>query len=214
MNWRTTPILEPVRRHWRAYLIINIGYYGLVLLGTAYAFMRPQAQIELIGAIVDGFSAPPLSIARDAYLSGDVASAALVTFLVNSLLGAFAAITLPSLVIPFAGTFVGFYRALLWGVALAPTTPELARAMVPHSLTLVLEGQGYILAMLGVHVLWVSALPGLRSGISGFLSGYLAGLRRNLPIFTLVALVLAVAAIYEALELIYIVGVEPSGAGG
>ena len=189
----------------RAYLLINTAFYGLVVLGSVYAFLQPGVQRQMVQMIVEGFGAPPLSLARDAYTSGNVASAALITFLVNGILGSMMALTLPSLFIPFFGAFIGFYRALLWGVALAPTSPELARAMIPHSLTLVLEGQGYILAMLGVHILWTSTLGGLRLGMSGAVSCYLAGLRANLNIYRLVLLVLAVAAVYEAFEVIYLV---------
>jgi hypothetical protein len=78
--------------------------------------------------------------------------------------------------------------------------------MVPHSLTLLLEGQGYILAMLGIHLLWTSAFDKVREGISPFLSAYGAGLRANFRIYPLVAAVLAVAAVYEAFEVIYLVG--------
>jgi len=199
------PAFKQIRLHARAYLLINTVFYGLVVLGAVYAFLQPQVQRQLIQTIVEGFGAPPLSFARAAYTSGDVASAALITFLVNSFLGSLLALTLPSLFVPFFGTFMGFYRALLWGVALAPTSPELARAMIPHSLTLVLEGQGYILAMLGIHILWTSTFDGLRQGIPGAVSGYRAGLRTNVTTYRLVLLVLAVSAIYEAFEVIYLV---------
>lgn len=203
-----------VQRHGKAYLAINIVFYGLVALGTAYSFANPQLQRELTRTIVDSFGAPPLSLARDAYLSGNVALAALVTFLVNFFLGSLVALTVPSLLIPYAGVFLGFYRAAIWGVALAPTTPELATAMVPHSLTLVLEGQGYVLTMLGVHILWSSTLGGFGKGVSGMAAGYLAGLRANARAYLLVALVLAVAAVYEAFEVIYLVGGRAAGIGG
>lgn len=199
------PGLRLIRRHLRAYLLLNVAFFGLVAAGMAYTFVNPDPQRQLTGSILESFDTPPLSFARDAYLSGNVGAAALITFLVNTIFGSFIALTLPSLLIPFAGTFLGFYRALLWGVIFAPTTPELARTMGPHFLTMLLEGEGYILVMFGVHLLWTSALDGARSGLSGFLAGYRAGLVRNLWVYVLVALVLAVAAVYEAIELIYIV---------
>lgn len=194
-----------IRRHLRAYVALNGAFYGLVLPGTLLAFVEPEAQAALTRAILEGFSAPPLSVARDAYQSGNVPAAALVTFLVNSIFGAFATLTLPSLVIPYCGVVIGLYRAAIWGVALAPTTPELASAMVPHSLTLLLEGQGYILAMLGVHILWASVLAGLRNSSIGLSAGYRSGLRATWDLYRLVLLVLAVAAVYEAIEVIYLV---------
>lgn len=199
------PGINLIRQNFSAYVIINVSFYGLVVLGAVYAFLDPRAQQELTKSILQSFSSGPMSVAKDAYVSGNVAAAALITFLVNTFLGSVLALTAPSLVIPFAGTIIGLLRALLWGVALAPSSPELARAMVPHSLVLVLEGQGYIIAMVGVHVLWTSAFDGVRRGLRGFASGYLAGFRRNLDICALVAAVLAVSAVYEAFEVIYLV---------
>ncbi|MHB0869973.1 MAG: hypothetical protein ACYC5J_11020 [Chloroflexota bacterium] len=194
-----------IRRHLKAYLLLNGTFYSLVVLGTLFAFAIPEAQAALTRAILEGFNAPPLSLARDAYQSKNVPAAALVTFLVNSVFGSFLTLTVPSLLIPYAGVAIGLYRAAIWGVALAPTSPELARAMVPHSLTLLLEGQGYILAMFGVHILWASVLAGLRKELPGLGAGYLAGLRGYWVLYRLILLVLAVAAIYEALEVIYLV---------
>jgi hypothetical protein len=199
------PALDLIGQHMAAYVILNLAFYGLVGVGTVYAFLNPDAQQGLTQSILQSFASGPLSIAKEAYLSGNVAAAAAITFLVNTVLGSILSLTIPSLLIPFAGSFLGLFRALLWGVALAPSSPELARAMVPHSLVLFLEGQGYILAMFGTHVLWASALNGARRGLSGFAWGYLAGLRRNVLIYSLVVTVLAVSAIYEAFEVIYLV---------
>lgn len=199
------PGIQLIRQHLSTYVIINVSFYGLVVLGAAYAFIDPPAQQALTRSILQSFSSGPMGAAKDAYLSGNVASAALMTFLVNTFLGSMLALTVPSMLMPFAGTFIGLLRALLWGVALAPSSPELARAMVPHSLVLVLEGQGYILAMFGVHVLWASALDGMKRGLRGLAWGYLAGLRRNLYIYALVVVILAVSAVYEAFEVIYLV---------
>jgi len=41
-----------------------------------------------------------------------------------------------------------------WGLILSPSHPELAGPMIPHSLTLILEGQAYVVAMLAVWRLW------------------------------------------------------------
>lgn len=200
------PGVAQIRAHWPAYVFLNAGFYGLIGAGFAYAFANPEIQQQLMQSVVRSFSAGPLSYARDAYLSGNVASAAVITFAVNTFLGSFATLTLPSLLIPFWGSMFGLLRGLVLGVTLAPSTPELARAMIPHSLVIILEGQGYVLAMFGVHVLWSSAFGGISRGFSGIASGYVAGLRANLSIYVLIVTLLAVAAIYEAFEIIYIVG--------
>jgi len=184
-----------IRAHRRAYLAINAGYYGLVLGGMIVTALAPALQQRLLLHMRDAFHSGMLARVTEAYQSGNVARAALLTFLVNSALGAFAVITLPSALIPFAGCFTAAVRAVLWGVMLSPTSPTLLLVMLPHSLVLLLEGQGYVLAAFGA---WLWA----RSYIDPAGGGYGAGLRACLRIYCLVLPVLAVAAVYEAVEVI------------
>ena len=69
-------------------------------------------------------------------------------FVFNYLLRSLALITLPSILLPGSGVFVAGLCALLWGMILAPATQLLAYGMMPHSGTMLLEGEGYILATL------------------------------------------------------------------
>jgi hypothetical protein len=77
--------------------------------------------------------------------------------------------------------------------------------MIPHSLTLLLEGQGYILALLAVYVQGRAFLWPHSVGVEGHWKGYLEGLKRTGLLYTLVTITLLAAAIYEALEVILIV---------
>ena len=97
-------------------------------------------------------------------------------------------------------------RAVAWGLVLAPTSPELALAMIPHSLTLILEGQGYILAIFVVFLQWKGIIWPSSIGEEKRSKAYLTGIKETMSMYILVALVLAVSAIYEAFEVIYIVG--------
>jgi hypothetical protein len=76
--------------------------------------------------------------------------------------------------------------------------------MIPHSLVLLLEGQGYILAMLAAFVASKAFVRPEAYGMQGHLRGYVEGLRRGAWIYLLVVLVLAAAAVYEAFEVIYL----------
>lgn len=208
----STPSVNPLRRawavvreDWRAYLTINIVYYGLVALGMIYvAFINPDLQRTLLGSIGQAFTSGPLAGVGSAYTGGQVLRAMFLTLVVNLFLGTFAEITLPSLVIPFSGLLMGIIRASLWGLILSPAESSLAGPMIPHSLTLILEGQGYILALLAVYVQGKAFLRPQAYNVQGHLRGYVEGLRRTGWIYLLVVLFLLVAAIYEALEVIYI----------
>jgi len=162
-------------------------------------------QEQLTRAVVQSFSEGPLAGVAQAYAGGNVLTAMALTFLFNFFLGSVAVLLLPSLLIPFGGVGIGAARAVLWGLLLAPTTPELRAAMIPHSLTLVLEGQGYILAILAAWVIGRAFVSPASVGATRWLQGYGIGLKKALTVYVLVAIVLAIAAVYEALEVIYLV---------
>ena len=189
----------------RAYIVLNVVYYGLVVIFMIYvAFNRPlqQSLLEAVGAT---FMTGPLSIVGQSYANAQVFKAILVTFVVNLSIGSFGSTTLPSLIISFSGTLVGIYRAILWGLILSPANPDLRLAMIPHSLTLIIEGQAYILTMLAAYIqgrafLWPKTIGLERRG-----QGYLEGLKRTGKLYVLVILTLLVAAIYEVIEVVIMI---------
>ncbi len=194
-----------VREHRRAYLALNILYYGLILAGMAYVVFNPSLQQELLEAVGLAFTQGPLVAVGEAYTGGELVLAALLTFVVNLIIGSAVWITLPSLIIPFSGIASGALRALLWGFLFSPVTPEIRSILIPHSITLILEGQAYILAMLAAYIQGRSFLwPGTIEA-RNHVEGYIRGALRSLRLYILVALVLAVAAVYEALEVILLI---------
>jgi hypothetical protein len=210
----STPIVRnPLQRVWfiiqadkGAYIILNILYYGLIVLGMAYVtFFNPGLQDTLLQAAGKTFTEGSMAAVGKAYSGGQVIQAMIVTFIVNLIQGSLIAMTLPSLIIPFSGLLMGVYRAVLWGLLLSPANASLAGPMIPHSLTLLLEGQAYILVMLSIYIHGKAFLRPGAYGIQGRLRGYLEGLRRTGWIYLLVALLLAIAAVYEAFEVIYLV---------
>ena len=196
--------LEPIKESRRAYIVLNLVYYGLVICGMIYVAFNPSLQQSLLELVGSAFTQGPFSAVGSAYVGGQVLQAMVLTFVVNLFIGSIAVITLPSLVIPFSGLLTGAYRAVLWGLLLSPTTPVLRWVMIPHSLVLILEGQAYILAMLAAYVQGRAFLWPRSVGAATRRQGYGLGVKRSVRIYLLVVLVLAVAAIYEALEVIFI----------
>jgi len=94
-------------------------------------------------------------------------------------------------------------RATAWGLLLAPAIVALSLTMLPHSGTLLLEGEGYILAtFFGLLV----PIFLIQKGLEGKpLQGYKQALLLNLKANLLIAIVLSVAALYEATEVILLV---------
>jgi len=196
-----TPLFE-LRQRPGLVWTVHLVYFGLVIVWSLFVYEVPQIQAVLLAAVQSAFTVSnnPLAVAGAAYASGNVLRAAGVTFAVNFFLGSLAVLTLPSLVLPGSGSLVAALRATVWGLLLAPTFVTNAFSMLPHSGTLLLEGEGYILATLfGLLIpiyIFQSSLGG--SPLSRFGRALMLNLKGNV----LVALVLAVAALYEAIEVI------------
>jgi hypothetical protein len=195
-----------VRRNWQAYITINAVYYGLVIVAMFFAASHPETQTRMLEHIRKAFAGGgPLASVSSAYQGGNLWAAVLLTFVVNLFIGSLLTITIPSMIVPFSGFLMGVTRAILWGLLLSPAEPKLRGAMIPHSLTLILEGQAYILALLAAYVSGTAFLQPSSVGVETHGGGYLTGLKQTGSLYILVVLLLAVAAIYEAMEVIYVV---------
>ena len=114
-------------------------------------------------------------------------------------------IVIPSLIVPFAGIAIFAYKAFTLGLAMAPTTKIVAVALIPHSLTALIEFQAYALLMFGAYILGRSWVRPATIGARNRRQGYVRGLQQlgwlslsTLPLFI-------VGAIWEALSLGYLV---------
>jgi hypothetical protein len=202
LAWVFAPVLE----HRRAWAVLNLLYFGTIGLGVAYAAAEPNIQRSLLQQVGEAFAPQGgLAAVGEAYLQGRLLPAIALTFLINLVGGSLLTLTASSLAIPFLGILVGLLRALLWGLLFSPfggTIPAaVMAAAAPHLGVVALEGEGYVVAMLGVWVWWRPVLSGPGDRLQWWWSGLLYQGR----IYVAVAFLLALAAIYEALELIYLV---------
>ncbi|WP_329425370.1 stage II sporulation protein M [Streptosporangium sp. NBC_01495] len=189
-----------IRENMRAYLVINAAAYGLAIIG-----------------FVIGLVFPDLSAARSASLEED-GTGELVRWLVNTpplfaltILGvnlfrlSVLTIVLPSLIVPFAGLAFFGYWSVETGITLVPASPQGWVALIPHSLTLVIEFQAYVLLLLGAYLLGRNWLFPRTIGAKNRRQGYVRGLQR-IGLLALPALaLLIVGAVWEAYSLRYFV---------
>jgi hypothetical protein len=195
------PLLEMKARP-RLVWGVHLVYFGLVIAGALLVSSQPDLQTVLLGKVREALTTKnnPLGVASEAYGSGNILRAAVVTLLINFLLGSLAFITLPSVLLPGIGVLLAGLRGIAWGLILAPATVTLALAMLPHSMTMLLEGEGYILAtifglLIPIHI--------VRRSLGGTpLTRFGRALLLNLKAQFWIAVVLAVAGLYEATEVI------------
>lgn len=196
------PALNIVRQNRKMYTLLNVEFYGIILLSMLYVISHPYLQENMLVSVRQTFTQGSIAVVTDAYLSANIISAALLTFVVNLLGGSFTSITLPSMLVPFSGMIVGLHRAVQWGTLYAPTDPSLVGSLLPHCVNILIEGQAYVLAMLASAIHATAFLSPDTVGEKSRLRGYVVGLKQTAQLYVLVILILAIAAIYEALEVI------------
>ena len=198
-----------VRENRRAYLTLNLAYYGLVALAMGTAALEPRLHLRLTEWIGQGIREGGLGPILRLYTSGNVAAAAAGTLAVNLLVGSLASITLPSIVVPFSGLLVAGVRAILWGLIFAPDSLSVGPGQLISGvlivLVLILEGQGYILTMLAAYDQGRAWLRPATVGAVSRRAGYTAGLRRTLNLYLLIVVTLALAGLVEAVAAILII---------
>lgn len=194
------PSFQIIRAHLGTYLVLNALVYGLFLLGMGAALLFPELNAAMVTSQEeDGTVDLVTSLLQNAWLF------ALTILAVNVLTVALAMILLPSMVVPFAGIVLFAYKAFTIGVILAPMDATVAKVLIPHSVTILIELQAYVLLTLGAYLLGRGWVRPRTVGARNRREGYLHGLRQvgwlSLPAMAL----FVVGAVYEAFSLIHIV---------
>jgi len=201
----------------RLFAVVNVIYFGMVVAGAVVALAMPDLQMSLITAAGQTFgSGSPLGGVGEAYLSGNIAVAALYTLITNFFLGTLAAITIPSLLLPFWALLMGAYRALLWGIMLVIPVQGILplSTLMPHYLTIILEGEAYVVAIFACTRGLFALLKPKNFGTDSRLRAYWKSIKDNGKLLLIVIALLAVAAAYEAWEVPFFAGLAGGVAAG
>ncbi len=188
-----------IHANFRAYLIINAIVYGLVFTGMVAAMVFPNLGAAQMATLEDSGTADLVrSLINNPWLFS------LTILGVNVMTGALW-IVLPSLIVPFTGIALFAYKAFTLGLGMAPSTEIMAVALIPHSLTILIELQAYALLMFGAYILGQSWVRPATIGARNHRQGYVRGLKQlgwlslsTLPLFI-------IGAIWEAFSLRYLV---------
>ncbi len=152
-------------------MVLNVAFYGLVMASIALAMYLPELREPFAPSIGQSTGAPPATHVGQLFLSS------------------FTQVTLPSLLIPFAGVLVQLYRASLWGVMHAPV----------DGLALMIEGQAYVLVAFAAYVQGRMFLWPEYYRMSSHRAGFKAGAVATLRIYVLIVMTLALGAVFSML---------------
>ena len=196
------PPLAALGRWWGLLAAVHAVAFGTYVLGSVVGYAVPELQGLLGSMIVQSIQSGsgPLGMAGEAYGTGSVLIAAAVTLGVNFVVGSVAAITAPSVVLPGVGVLMTWFRAGILGLVLAPTGLRLAQVGLPHSFTILVEMEAYIVAAFFAMLIPVYLFR-QREGPT-VLRRWGRALLLNLQSLAVVFILLAVVALYEAIEVI------------
>jgi hypothetical protein len=191
--------LRIVNDYRRAYILSNMVYYGLFISGVIAMALVPaslkESMIQQLGVFLTTGTYAPVT---EAYDSGFVLLAILLTFVVNLIIGRFFSITLPSVVIPFSGPLMYMPIAFTMGtvVSLALGT----RTIIDINLFLLaaLELQSSVIAILGAYIQGKALLFPKSVGLATHQQGFWLGIKESLYLYALIIAVLAIAAVHES----------------
>lgn len=197
--------LAVIGQHRRAFVVLNIAYLGMFLVGVLATAVIPELRPGGLGAIQGGPEAGGLgAVIADAYRSGNIAIAAVVTLVVNLVFASLVQTTVPTLVIPFLGVALTLVRGLSWGVLFTPIGAPDALFLV-HWVTLLIEGAAYVVVGFAAWVQGRYFLQPRRFGFDSRRAGYVGGLLATAKLYVPVAVLLVIGAIYEAITVILVI---------
>ncbi|TDD91316.1 stage II sporulation protein M [Saccharopolyspora karakumensis] len=189
-----------IRANLGAYLALNAMAYGLFLVGMGVGLLRPElTAANAVSLQQDG----TLELVTWAMSSTWLFS--LIILAVNTVGLSLVHVLLPSAIVPFGGIAVFAFWTFDTGVTLAPINEVAALTMIPHSLTVLIEFQAYVLVLLGAYRLGMSWLRPGTVGARTRRQGYVHGLRQVGRLSPPALALLVVGAIYEAVEIIHLV---------
>ncbi|MEU8635461.1 stage II sporulation protein M [Amycolatopsis sp. NPDC048633] len=189
-----------IRADLRAYLLVNAIVYGVLLLGMALGTLFPDLHAARVASFAGGEQGALVNaVIGNGWVFG------VVIFLVNVFPTALLLITLPSLVVPFAGLVVFAIKTIDLGVTLAPVDATSRLTLIPHSLTLLIEFQAYALVMFGAYLLGRSWLRPATADAPTRRQGYVRGLTRLAWLWLPALALFVIGAGYEAVEIYFLV---------
>jgi hypothetical protein len=194
------PPTHLIRDNKRVYVVINIATYGLLLTGFVVGLAFPSLRDAQRNRLVDDGTADLVrSLLDTPWLF------ALTIFAVNVVQIGVLTIALPSMVVPFLGIPLFAYWTFTTGVGLVAPNDLGWVALIPHTVTIVVEFQAYIVLLTGAYLLGDNWIRPHTVGATTRREGYRQGLRRLGRLAYLAVVPLVVGAVYEAFSLRYLV---------
>ncbi|HNZ47654.1 MAG TPA: hypothetical protein PLY90_10750 [Candidatus Hydrogenedentes bacterium] len=195
------PVFGAMEQHRRFFMLMHLLLYGAFFLSMYSAISNPLMGYELKRYTMDIFSDGSLEYIGSAYDKGNILQATWATFYNNYIEQTLVMTFALSLILPL-GVLKNIASFFIVGGAMSPLWVGTAAVLILHCLTMVVELEAYIIACFFV-LLWSALLlRGIRKRQVSAAIRKGSWLLFNAALLT--AVILAAAALYEAVTLIHL----------
>jgi len=194
------PLIDAIgimKKDWKLLAGLNALYVCVLVVGAVMALANPGLQLAMVGYVgavtIDGpLTNPAGSADALASAAGGLAS----SFMLNTL----GMITIPSAILPIWGPIIGGARFFIWGVAYVMPLEGVMTfgELLPQYVAIILEGEAYVIAIFACVRQLTVAAGYMGAGHRWMLKMYGAAVIENLKLLTIVFMLLAASAAYQA----------------
>jgi hypothetical protein len=198
-------IADIFKKDWKLFVVANVFLFGLFALGVLAGMAFPSVQDQLVQWIEQATTTGPVGTAADTLKAGDIWLGTWQIFSHNYLVTVVVAVL--SIVFPPLILFVFGIQFFAFGIIYS--IPAMVRnpvALIPVMGTLLLEGEGYVIAIFATLRLVEALLWPHRFGERSIIRAYGRAIVDNAKLLVVAGIVLAVAALFEAASIVLILG--------
>ncbi|KAF1005675.1 MAG: hypothetical protein GAK28_03157 [Luteibacter sp.] len=185
--------LSTIRDHRKAFIALNLAFYGFFGLCMLVAAFLPDLQTGSLTAADPVLPrADQLRFAGHAYTQGEPWMSIAVSYLVDLI-----ASILPSLV-----SSATYQEASMWNSLVPQIGPDFDSFM-PHSLTFTIKGEAYVLTAFALYVQLRMSLWPRRYGLASRRSGIVAGALNTARLSIFIVVALGFGLVYESFDAVH-----------
>jgi hypothetical protein len=193
------------KKDWKLFVLANVFLFGLFALGVLAGMAFPAVHDDLAHWVEQATSTGPVGTASDTLKAGDIWLGTWQIFSHNYFITIVVAII--SLVFPPLIFLVFGIQFFAFGIIYS--IPEMVHnpvTLIPVVGTVLLEGEGYVIAIFATLRLVEALLWPQRFGEKSALRAYSRAVIDNAKLLVVAGIVLAVAALFEAASIVLVLG--------
>jgi hypothetical protein len=196
-------VLGIFKKDWKLFVAANVFLFGLFILGTLAGLAFPDVHDALVRWIQQATTSGPVGTASDTLKAGDIWLGTWQIFSHNYLVTivvAFLSLVFPPLIfLVFGIQFFAF--GIVFSIPDMLNDPV---SIIPLLGTVLLEGEGYVIAIFATMRLVQALIRPQRFGERSAARAYLKAVVDNAKLLVVAGIVLAVAALFEAASIVLV----------